>query len=70
MNNKSRIRLSSHVDAPCKNCQDRHQACWGSCEKYQAYKAAAQAEKDKRKNDDAIIGYMCAKKRRIQNMMK
>lgn len=24
--------------APCKNCPDRHEACWGSCEKYRAWR--------------------------------
>ena len=24
--------------APCKNCTDRHEACWGGCEKYKAWK--------------------------------
>ena len=70
MNDKNRIHLSSQTEAPCKNCPDRHRACWDRCEKYQAYKAAVQEDKAKRKNDDAIIGYMCAKKRRIQNMKK
>ena len=23
----------------CKNCNDRHPACWGSCEKYRAARA-------------------------------
>lgn len=26
-------------DGPCKNCSDRHAACWDSCDKYKAYKA-------------------------------
>ena len=24
--------------APCKNCVDRHEACWGKCEKYKQWK--------------------------------
>ena len=24
--------------APCKNCVDRHDACWGKCEKYKQWK--------------------------------
>ncbi len=23
---------------PCKDCKDRHYACWGTCEKYLAVK--------------------------------
>lgn len=31
--------------SPCKDCAERHEACWGSCEKYSAWKARCQAEK-------------------------
>lgn len=24
--------------APCKNCTDRHESCWGKCEKYKEWK--------------------------------
>lgn len=24
---------------PCKDCTDRHEACWGKCEKYKAWKS-------------------------------
>lgn len=24
--------------APCKNCVDRHEVCWGECEKYKQWK--------------------------------
>ena len=24
--------------APCKNCADRHEVCWGECEKYKQWK--------------------------------
>lgn len=33
----------------CKDCPDRHRACWGECEKYQK----ARAELDKLKADKA-----------------
>ncbi len=26
------------VHSPCKDCPDRHYACWGSCAKYQAFR--------------------------------
>ena len=32
------------MKAPCKNCPDRHEACWGHCEKYNAWKAEYQKE--------------------------
>ena len=24
---------------PCKGCTERHEACWGKCEKYKAWKS-------------------------------
>ena len=24
--------------SPCKGCTDRHEACWGKCEKYKEWK--------------------------------
>ena len=24
---------------PCKGCEERHEACWGQCEKYKAWKS-------------------------------
>lgn len=36
----------------CKNCPDRHEACWGSCSKYQ--QAKAQHEKQKQARAQAI----------------
>lgn len=34
------------MNAPCKNCPDRHEACWGHCEKYKAWKAEYQKEQE------------------------
>ena len=25
--------------SPCKDCKERHEACWGKCEKYKAWKS-------------------------------
>lgn len=39
---------------PCKDCQDRHTACWDTCEKYLAVKAEAEAARaEERKYKDA-----------------
>lgn len=39
---------------PCKGCEDRHTACWDTCEKYLAVKAKADAAKaEERKYADA-----------------
>ena len=24
---------------PCKGCEERHEACWGDCEKYKSWKS-------------------------------
>ena len=29
----------------CHNCQDRHQACWGTCERYLAVRKELEARK-------------------------
>ena len=29
----------------CKDCQDRHQACWGSCERYLAARKELEEQK-------------------------
>jgi predicted ATP-dependent serine protease len=28
------------LNSPCKDCPDRHEACWGKCEKYKAWRTA------------------------------
>lgn len=33
---------------PCKDCEDRHAGCHAGCEKYTAWKAAHDAEKNAR----------------------
>lgn len=25
--------------SPCKDCKERHEACWGKCDKYKAWKS-------------------------------
>lgn len=32
----------------CKDCQERHEACWGHCEKYQEAKAKHEAARQAR----------------------
>lgn len=39
---------------PCKGCQERHRACWDTCEKYLAVKAKVDAARaEERKHTDA-----------------
>ena len=32
------FNLVSREQSPCKNCSERHESCWGKCEKYKAWK--------------------------------
>ena len=34
------------MGAPCKDCPDRKEACWGHCEKYQTWLSEKHKEKD------------------------
>lgn len=33
-----KIDPSIHEIAPCKDCADRHEACWGGCDRYKEWK--------------------------------
>lgn len=33
------FNLVSREKSPCKNCSERHELCWGKCEKYKAWKS-------------------------------
>jgi predicted ATP-dependent serine protease len=35
--------------SPCKDCKDRHEACWGKCEKYKAWKSRLDEVNKRRK---------------------
>ncbi len=45
--------------SPCKDCADRHEACWGKCEKYKAWKSQLDELNKKRKeyNSKPFIQY-------------
>ena len=34
----SRIKPVTREISPCKDCKERHEACWGGCEKYKEWK--------------------------------
>lgn len=44
---------------PCKDCPDRHRACWDSCDKYKQFKMEIQKVKDDNKQrrlvDDVLF---------------
>ena len=52
--------------APCKNCPDRHRACWDKCEMYQAFltahRAAQEALRREKKADDDWHGVLKKRK--------
>ena len=33
------LNLATREKPPCKNCIERHSACWSGCEKYKAWKS-------------------------------
>lgn len=41
------------IDAPCKDCSDRHELCHSACEKYACYKQMM-IDIGKRRNEDDI----------------
>lgn len=45
------------MNAPCKNCPDRHVTCHDACGKYQAYKNHRQMVSDARQRFNFIDNY-------------
>ena len=45
--------------APCKDCADRREACWGKCEKYKAWKSRLEEINKRRKeyNQKPFVQY-------------
>ena len=39
--------------SPCKDCTDRHEACWGKCEKYKEWKSRLDEVNKRRKEYEA-----------------
>ena len=39
--------------SPCKDCKKRHEACWGKCEKYKAWKSRLDEVNKRRKEYEA-----------------
>lgn len=39
------------MNAPCKDCPDRHFNCWNECEKYKTYKARRVLINQRRKKE-------------------
>ena len=49
------MRLDSPIrdKSPCKDCIDRHEACWGKCEKYKSWKSQLDEVNKRRKEYEA-----------------
>ena len=49
------MRLDSPIrdKSRCKDCTDRHEACWGKCEKYKAWKSQLDEVNKRRKEYEA-----------------
>lgn len=43
-------------NGPCKDCPNRHRACWNSCEKYLAFKKEQELIRKNRKEYNAKVG--------------
>ena len=47
--------MSNPIDSPtrekppCKDCTDRHEACWGKCEKYKKWKDGLEKVNEERR---------------------
>ena len=44
---------------PCKGCTERHESCWGKCEKYKAWKSRLEEVNKRRKeyNQKPFVQY-------------
>lgn len=50
------------VKFPCKDCPDRHQACWSDCERYKQAKAEQdEKSQQKRKREQTERDYIKAR---------
>ena len=57
--------MRTKIQSPCLGCSDRQSGCHGKCELYQAYKKAAEEEKENNKRSkDAFLSYAAERKRR------
>ena len=58
---------------PCLNCEARHPACWGECEKYKAYherNEGIKKEMTRGKEADAMTRQRVERKKKIAKRWK
>jgi hypothetical protein len=55
----SRPDLLTREVPPCKDCVDRHEACWGKCKKYKVWKSRLDEVNKRRKeyNSKPFVQY-------------
>ncbi len=55
----SRPDLVTRETPPCKNCAERHEACWDECGKYKAWKSRLDEVNRRRKeyNEKPFVKY-------------
>lgn len=61
------------MDAPCKDCKDRHDICWKDCDKYLRYKKEREEIKEKiseEKKKDSIDRKRVYRRRAVKNALK
>ena len=52
------FNLISREKSPCKNCSERHELCWGKCEKYKAWKSKIDdINKRRREYNEKLFAY-------------
>lgn len=61
------------MDAPCKDCKDRHDICWKDCDKYLRYKKEREEIKEKiseEKRKDSMERKRVYRRRAVKNALK
>lgn len=58
------------MNAPCKDCKDRHAGCHSECERYQAYAAEREAINAKKREAANADGYLFAKIKKLNKTKK
>lgn len=54
----------------CKDCPNRHTACWNTCEVYKEYVAKNEQIRAARHKDDEVWGYAQARNAQLKARMR
>lgn len=59
------------MKSPCKDCENRHEACWSNCEKYKEWRSVFDAnKKDREKQYEPSNFINDQKQKRIKRLNK